>query len=218
MLRLLYLALSLFLSVQLAVADPTSPRVSSHSSLVTKSKLSALLIRGGKFIARAGVCPTGDQQCNDDTCCALGTFCCNDSLGGCCPTGSTCIANLFECSSTGSGGGGGSGDGGGGITTTIPTPSLQLQLGVITFNGPTTTASSNTQSVPSSSSSTGSSTTVLGAPTTTVLGTPTTTVLSIPTTPSIGAAPRGFALIPGEQFAALAVVVGLPILRNAHIL
>ncbi|KAG1733864.1 uncharacterized protein EDB91DRAFT_1084253 [Suillus paluster] len=130
MLRLLYIALSLFLCLQLAAADPTSPRVSSHSeSLVTKSLLSALLVRRGKFIARASVCPVGDEQCNDATCCASGTFCCNDSLGGCCPTGSTCIANLYECSSVGSGGGGASG--GGSVTTDTPTPTptpLLLQL------------------------------------------------------------------------------------------
>lgn len=255
MLRLLCIALSLFLSLQLAVADPapTVLRVSRHSktsALVTKSVLSALLVRRGKYLARAsnGVCPSGYQQCtnypdscaptgnyccndlyncpndstcfdseccpntaqtcngnaccsakseccNDESCCEPGLFCCNDSIGGCCPTGSTCIANTDQCSTDGGSGSGGSGGGSGGTTVTTATPSKSTApLGttssnnVITFNGPTTTGSSSTHSsTVSSGGSTASGIT------------------------STGAASR---VAPGTQLAALAAVVGLPILHN----
>ncbi|KAG2336627.1 hypothetical protein BDR05DRAFT_953213 [Suillus weaverae] len=246
MLRLLCVVLSLFLSLQLAVADPASTvlRVSRHSKssslVLSKSVLSALLVRRGKFIAGDGGCPSGYRKeftrqcndlyncpndttcfgseccpntaqtcngnaccssgsecCNDNTCCESGLFCCNDSIGGCCPNGSTCIANSYQCSAGGSGGGssgGGSGGssagGGGGTSVTTATPSKSTALpgttsassGIITFNGPTTTGSS------SRSTSTGLTQTA--------------------------AAPRGIALAPGKQLVALAAVISLPILHN----
>ncbi|KAG1882848.1 uncharacterized protein F5891DRAFT_1095279, partial [Suillus fuscotomentosus] len=191
MLHLLCIALSLFLSLQLAVADPAStvsrvPRHSKSSSLVlTKSVLSALLVPRGKFTARQG-CPSGYQQCtnypdacaptgsfccsdsyncpdgttcfeseccpstaqtcngnaccnpgseccSDDTCCESGYSCCNDSTGGCCPTGTTCIANSDQCSA-----GGSSSVGGSSVPTsiTVTTPSKSTVL-------PGTTSSSS---------------------------------------------------------------------------
>ncbi|KAG1781361.1 hypothetical protein EV702DRAFT_1042470 [Suillus placidus] len=243
----------------LAVADPASTvlRVSRHSKssslVLTKSVLSALLVRRGKFIARAGgsgcpsgyrkefmrqcndlyncpndttsskltdehynqcfgseccpntaqtcngnaCCSSGSECCNDNSCCEPGLFCCNDTLGGCCPTGSTCIANSYQCSTGGSGGGssgggsgGSSGGGGGGTSVTTATPSKSTVLpgttsassGIITFNGPTATGSS------SRSTSTGLTQTA--------------------------AAPRGIALAPGKQLVALVAVIGLPILHN----
>lgn len=265
MLRLLCIALSLFLFLQLAVADPapTVLRISRHSKssslVLTKSVLSALLVRRGKFAARAGSdgCPSGYQQCtnypdacaptgsyccndlyncpndttcfgseccpntaqtcngnaccssgsqccNDDTCCESGLFCCNDSLGGCCPTGSTCIANSYQCSSGGSGGGSGSGSGSGGTTVTTATLPKSTVLpgttssssGIITFNGPSTstTGSSSSHSLTSSTvSSAGSTSTGIT---------------------NIGAAPRGITLAPGKKLVALAAVVCLPILHN----
>ncbi|KAG1740934.1 hypothetical protein EDB19DRAFT_750303 [Suillus lakei] len=103
MLRLLCIALSLFLSLQLAVADPTSTvlRVSRHSKssslALTKSLLSALLVRRGKFIARAGSdgCPSGYQQCTNypDACAPTGSYCCNDLYN--CPNDTTCFGS--EC-------------------------------------------------------------------------------------------------------------------------
>jgi len=100
MLRLLCIALSLFLSLQLAVADPAStvsrvPRHSKSSSLVlTKSVLSALLVPRGKFTARQG-CPSGYQQCTNypDACAPTGSFCCNDLYN--CPDDTTCFES--EC-------------------------------------------------------------------------------------------------------------------------
>jgi hypothetical protein len=70
MLRLLCIVLSLFLYLQLAVADPalTVLRVSRHSKssslVLTKSVLSALLVRRGRFIARqgSGGCPSGYRK------------------------------------------------------------------------------------------------------------------------------------------------------------
>ncbi|KAG1810647.1 uncharacterized protein BJ212DRAFT_1377902 [Suillus subaureus] len=242
MLRLLCIVLSLFLSLQLAVADSASTvlRVSRHSKssslVLNKSLLSALLVRRGKFIARQGSsgCPSGYQQCtnypdacaptgsyccndlyncpddttvrafaccpntaqtcngntcctsgseccNDNSCCESGYLCCNDSVGGCCPTGTTCIANSDQCSAGGSGGGSS-----GGTTSSSSV--------IVTFNGPTTTGSSSSHSLTSSTvSSAGSTSTGFT---------------------NTGAAPRGIALAPGKQLVALAAVVGLPILHN----
>ncbi|KAG2148225.1 uncharacterized protein EDB93DRAFT_383093 [Suillus bovinus] len=99
MLRLLCIALSLSLYLQLAVADASTvlrvPRHFKSSSLVlTKSVLSALLVRQGKFAARQG-CPGGYQQCTNypDACAPIGNFCCNDSYN--CPDGTTCFDS--EC-------------------------------------------------------------------------------------------------------------------------
>ncbi|KIK39388.1 hypothetical protein CY34DRAFT_769608 [Suillus luteus UH-Slu-Lm8-n1] len=266
MLRLLCIALSLFLSLQLAVADPASTvdRISRHSKsssqVLTKSVISALLVRRGKFGARAGDsggCPSGYQQCanypdacapfgsyccndlyncpndttvrcsrccpntaqtcggnsccdsgssccNDSSCCEPGLFCCNDSTGGCCPTGTTCIAETYQCYTGGSGGGSGSGtgsggEGGGTSVTTAAAPSKSTVLpgttstNVITST-PTKTGSSSSHSVTSSTvSSSGSTSSGIT---------------------NIGAAPRGIALAPGKQLAALAAVLCLPILHN----
>lgn len=65
--------------------------------------------------------------------------------------------------------------------------------GIITFNGPTTTGSSSSQSLASSVSSAGSTSTGLT---------------------QTAAAPRGIALAPGKQLVALAAIIGLPILHN----
>src|SRR5882757_5033542 len=67
MLRLFCVALSLFLSLQLAIADPAStdsfPRHSKAPSLVKQSLISALLVRRGKFNARASeACPSGYRK------------------------------------------------------------------------------------------------------------------------------------------------------------
>ncbi|KAG2059445.1 hypothetical protein BDR06DRAFT_949507 [Suillus hirtellus] len=94
MLHLLCIALSLFLSLQLAVADPASTvsRVPRHfkspSLVLTKSVLSALLVPRGKFTARQG-CPSGYQQCTNypDACAPIGSFCCSDTYN--CPDGTT---------------------------------------------------------------------------------------------------------------------------------
>ncbi|KAG2751596.1 hypothetical protein P692DRAFT_20830849 [Suillus brevipes Sb2] len=99
MLRLLCIALSLFLSLQLAVADPASTvlRVSRHSKspsqVLTKSVLSALLVRRGKFGARQGGCPSGYQQCTNypDACAPIGSYCCNDLYN--CPNDTTCFGS-----------------------------------------------------------------------------------------------------------------------------
>ncbi|KAG2097725.1 uncharacterized protein F5147DRAFT_365927 [Suillus discolor] len=253
MLRLLCIALSLFLSLQLAVADPVStvlrvPRHSKSSSLVlTKSVLSALLVRRGKFTARQG-CPSGYQQCtnypdacapvgsfccndvyncpddttcfeseccpntaqtcnghsccnpgseccNDDSCCESGYSCCNDSTGGCCPTGTTCIAGSDQCSTGGPTGGGGTGVLTSVAVTTSSKSTVQPKTAsssshTSTINEPTTTKSSSTSSTASSTGSTSSG------------------------FPQVGAAPRGIALVPGKQLVVLAAVVGLPILHN----
>ncbi|KAG2368935.1 hypothetical protein BDR07DRAFT_923035 [Suillus spraguei] len=100
MLRQLCIFLSLFLFLQLAVADPAStvlrvPRHSKSSSLaLTKSLLSALLVRRGKFAARQG-CPSGYQQCTNypDACAPTGSYCCNDLYN--CPDDTTCFDS--EC-------------------------------------------------------------------------------------------------------------------------
>ncbi|KAG1733868.1 uncharacterized protein EDB91DRAFT_624982 [Suillus paluster] len=263
MLRLLYITLSLLLCLQLAVADPASTvlRISRHSktsSIVTKSVLSALLVRRGRFTARAGsdgcasgyqqctnypdtcapvgnnccndlyscpsdsfcfdsgCCPNDAQTCNGSSCCDPDSVCCNDSTGGCCPNGSTCIANSNECSTEGSSGGGsGGGSGGSSVTTATATATAtskststvlhgttSTSSSAISSNSPTTTTSSSTHSVASSTVSSGGSS---------------ATGSSVPV--SIGAAPRGFVSTNGKQLAALAVVVCLPILHNvAHIL
>jgi hypothetical protein len=67
MLRLFSVALSLFLSLQLAIADPPStgsfPRHAKASSLVKQSLISALLLPRGKFNARAAdACPSGYRE------------------------------------------------------------------------------------------------------------------------------------------------------------
>ncbi|KAG2068656.1 hypothetical protein BDR04DRAFT_1102963 [Suillus decipiens] len=100
MLRQLCIFLSLFLFLQLAVADPAStvlrvPRHFKSSSLVlNKSPLSALLVRRGKFGARQG-CPSGYQQCTNypDACAPTGSFCCNELYN--CPDDTTCFDS--EC-------------------------------------------------------------------------------------------------------------------------
>jgi hypothetical protein len=67
MLRLFYVALALLLSLQLVAADPAPVdsflRQSKAPSAATKSLLSALLVRRGKFNARAGdACPSGYRK------------------------------------------------------------------------------------------------------------------------------------------------------------
>ncbi|KAG2751594.1 hypothetical protein P692DRAFT_20726754, partial [Suillus brevipes Sb2] len=98
--RLLHIALCVLLSFQLAVADPASTflRSSKSSSLATKSLLSALLVRRGKFIARQGIewCPSGYLLCGDgsDLCAPIGYYCCSDSNYSC-PYGTNVRA--FAC-------------------------------------------------------------------------------------------------------------------------
>ncbi|OJA19710.1 hypothetical protein AZE42_11939 [Rhizopogon vesiculosus] len=134
----------------------------------------------------------------------------------CCPSGSSCIANSDYCT-YGTGGGSGGGDSGGGTTTTTSLTSIVqpgtttsltsiVQPGTtspvsITFNGPTTLASSNSNS---STHSSGTSTVSSVTSTTSGLGIPSTT----------GAAAPGIVLTPGRQLAALVAVVGVPILHN----
>ena len=73
--RLVYATLTLLLSIQLVIADSPwtdpFPRTSKASSLATKSKslLSALLVRRGKFNPRAtNSCPTGYRKTFLNTC------------------------------------------------------------------------------------------------------------------------------------------------------
>ncbi|OAX41223.1 hypothetical protein K503DRAFT_528706 [Rhizopogon vinicolor AM-OR11-026] len=98
MLRLFCVALSLFLSLQLAIADPAStdsfPRHSKAPSLVKQSLISALLVRRGKFNARASeACPSGYQPCANypGVCAPNGYYCCNSVYT--CPNGETVRAS-----------------------------------------------------------------------------------------------------------------------------
>jgi hypothetical protein len=96
--RLLHIALCVLLSFQLAVADPASTflRSSKSSSLATKSLLSALLVRRGKFIARQGIewCPSG--YCKEFTRQVLRNtdptpVLCGDGSDLCAPIGYYCV-------------------------------------------------------------------------------------------------------------------------------
>ncbi|KAI5998365.1 hypothetical protein F5J12DRAFT_849944 [Pisolithus orientalis] len=115
MFRLFCIAL-LLLSAQLTFvhADDSTPRV--HNSHTPRA-LTGLLGRSAKFAQRQSLeCPTGDQQCTDNECCSVGSFCCNDQIGGCCPIGSTCSTGTDFCTGIVSGGssiGGVSSTGGG---------------------------------------------------------------------------------------------------------
>ncbi|KAI6141113.1 hypothetical protein BKA82DRAFT_1006001 [Pisolithus tinctorius] len=82
-------------------ADDSAPRV--HNSHTPRA-LTGLL---GQSLA----CPTGDQQCIGSECCSVGSSCCDDQIGGCCPIDSTCTTGTDYCSgivSDGSSIGGGS--------------------------------------------------------------------------------------------------------------
>ncbi|KAG1765558.1 hypothetical protein EDD22DRAFT_401967 [Suillus occidentalis] len=95
--HLLHIALCVLLSFQFAVADPASTflRSSKSSSLATKSLLSALLVRRGKFNPRQGYewCPSGYVLCggNSDECSPVGYYCCSDSSYSC-PYGTNCLS------------------------------------------------------------------------------------------------------------------------------
>jgi hypothetical protein len=78
--------------------------------------------------------------------------------------------------------------------STVLPKTTSTSSGIITFNGPTTTGSSSSQSLTSSAVSSAGSTS--------------------PGFTNVGAAPRGITLASGKQLLALAAVVGLPILRS----